>query len=549
MRAHWMIGLWSGFLCLLPVSTVYAHPPLSTSITYQGQLKSAGVPFTGLADVRVELWDDLVGGGREAGPVDFSDVDIDSGLFTITIDFGPGAFDGEARWLEIAVRIPPGSGEYTTLSPRQAVTPAPYALYAAASTPVGAAGGDLSGNYPNPLVVQLQGRAVSSAAPSSGQVLKWTGSTWSPQEDQRETAWQMSGPNISYTIGNVGIGLGDPEYQLHVRSAGSTRALSATHTAVSGQTFGGYFENSSSSGAAVHGRTLGLGGSPCGGLFDATAASGGTGVCGYGGSIGVFGNSSTAGGIGGWFTGSGTVGIGVFAETTAGSSDTYSIRGETLSTTGTGVYGYARSTSGACWGVWGRTDSTASTAHGVVGDEGGGAGHAVFARGTFAATGSKSFQIDHPLRPETHYLAHFCAEGPEPYNIYRGNVITDATGVAEVHLPEYFSQINRDPTYHLTVIDDSDEFVLAKVSRKLQDGRFTIRTSRPDIEVSWEIKAVRDDRWVQRYGYRAEFEKEDEIKGKYLHPELYDRPANQGVLHRETGEADATARPQRPVQQ
>ena len=41
-----------------------------------------------------------------------------------------------------------------------------------------AAGGDLSGNYPNPTVAKLQGQAVSATAPTSGQVLTWNGSAW-----------------------------------------------------------------------------------------------------------------------------------------------------------------------------------------------------------------------------------------------------------------------------------------------------------------------------------------------------------------------------------
>lgn len=45
------------------------------------------------------------------------------------------------------------------------------------------AGGDLSGTYPNPSVDALQGRTVSANSPNIGQVLKWNGSVWLPEND------------------------------------------------------------------------------------------------------------------------------------------------------------------------------------------------------------------------------------------------------------------------------------------------------------------------------------------------------------------------------
>jgi hypothetical protein len=49
--------------------------------------------------------------------------------------------------------------------------------------------------------------------------------------------------------------------------------------------------------------------------------------------------------------------------------------------------------------------------------------------------GSGSFKIDHPLKPETHYLVHSFIEGPQADNIYRGKVAL-ADGKATVNLDE-----------------------------------------------------------------------------------------------------------------
>lgn len=53
-------------------------------------------------------------------------------------------------------------------------------VYGAPATPSGAAGGDLSGFYPNPVVDGFQNRPVAATAPNVGDVYVWDGAQWVP---------------------------------------------------------------------------------------------------------------------------------------------------------------------------------------------------------------------------------------------------------------------------------------------------------------------------------------------------------------------------------
>ncbi len=70
-------------------------------------------------------------------------------------------------------------------------------------------------------------------------------------------------------------------------------------------------------------------------------------------------------------------------------------------------------------------------------------------------------------------------------DMYSGNIITDGTGEATVVLPDWFEALNIDFRYQLTIL--GDQFAQARVSKKIDGNRFSIKTDKPNIEVSWQV--------------------------------------------------------------
>ncbi|MCP4536465.1 MAG: hypothetical protein GY832_04900 [Chloroflexi bacterium] len=102
--------------------------PLDDAFTYQGELIRDTTPVSDTCDMAFRLYDDS-SGGLQVGTAITTPVGVVDGLFTVPLDFGATAFAGEARWLEIAVQCP-GDPLFTAFPERQALTAAPYALYA-----------------------------------------------------------------------------------------------------------------------------------------------------------------------------------------------------------------------------------------------------------------------------------------------------------------------------------------------------------------------------------------------------------------------------------
>lgn len=97
----------------------------ASAFTYQGQLRRNNQPVTAFCNASFSLWDAAGGGAQIGGTVTSATLPVRGGFFTIPLDFGWDAFNGEARWLETAI----GCGEaQATLAPRTPLRPAPYAF-------------------------------------------------------------------------------------------------------------------------------------------------------------------------------------------------------------------------------------------------------------------------------------------------------------------------------------------------------------------------------------------------------------------------------------
>ncbi|MFC1485377.1 hypothetical protein ACFL5N_02880, partial [bacterium] len=154
----------------------------------------------------------------------------------------------------------------------------------------------------------------------------------------------------------------------------------------------------------------------------------------------------------------------------------------------------------------------------------------VHVQGNLSKSGG-GFKIDHPLDPENKYLSHSFVESPDMMNIYNGNIVTNGKGIAVVELPEYFTTLNKDFRYQLTVIGKfAQAIILEEVN---QNNRFKIKTNKPNVKVSWQVTGIRQDPVAEQNRIIVEEEKRLEDRGKYLNPEAYGRPASDGIHYNE----------------
>ncbi len=135
-------------------------------------------------------------------------------------------------------------------------------------------------------------------------------------------------------------------------------------------------------------------------------------------------------------------------------------------------------------------------------------------------------RIDHPSDPENKYLQHADVVSPDMLNVYTGNVTTDSDGEAVVVLPDYFAAVNSDFRYQLTVIG---QFAQAIIAETISNNRFTIKTDKPNVAVSWQVTGIRQDPFARAQRVQVEVAKLPREVGKYQNPEAYGLSSERGV--------------------
>ncbi|MBS3914249.1 MAG: hypothetical protein KG003_07095 [Bacteroidetes bacterium] len=326
--------------------------------------------------------------------------------------------------------------------------------------------------------------------------------------------------------GEIGVNTSTPQARFHVNGSSGTSITNSNSGYTVVPTI--YATPDTSGGSPVSAAVLGIG---KGSSFL------NTGIHGYSGNSASF-------NFGGLFEAKGAAvsgrrNYGIYSEVTAGYVFTIgsymSVGASTNSTNG--VYGHYTSVTGSAaasvyGGYFSAGASNTSTNYAVYGTASSGATNYagyfsgnVYVSGTLSKGGG-SFQIDHPQDPENKYLIHSFVESPDMMNVYNGNTTTDAEGNAIVALPTYFEAENVDFKYQLTVIG---QFAQAIVATEISDNKFTIKTDKPNVKVSWQVTGVRNDKWANANKIIAEKEKEPTAKGKYLHPELYGQPVEKGI--------------------
>jgi hypothetical protein len=220
--------LWLAVLWLAEGTHAFAGAQ-GSAFTYQGRLADEGQPANGSYNLEFSLTSSDSEEGYIGSTLTLETVQVENGAFTVLLDFGGGVFDGSARWLEIGVRRSGSADPYTLLSPRQPITAAPYALFAAAAS----GGPDGSSARPAPyselslagttniVLYATNNSVVTAAADTNAVVVSGAGT-----DAANGTYTLQSISPMVYFLNSSGMKLGylpdDPQYVWQITDANSS---------------------------------------------------------------------------------------------------------------------------------------------------------------------------------------------------------------------------------------------------------------------------------------------------------------------------------------
>lgn len=509
--------------------------PLGSAFTYQGQLDQNGSPANGSYDLEFALYTASTG-GTAIDTVELDAQAVAGGLINAPLDFTDVPYDGQALWIEVGVRDA-GGGAFTTLSPRQPITAAPYALYAASGNPgpQGPAGPPGPTGPPGPEGPAGPQGDPGPQGPPGVVTLPFSGSA-SSTSPAFSVSNSGGGPAVSANGGGAdglqGVTSNAGNSGVYGNNTGGGKGVFGSGPSGQGvvgqSTSGNGVTGQSSTGAGVRGAASGTSGnSGAAGVWGdssnyygvwgtsvsadgvhGTSASAtgavGTSVSGWG----VYGHSVTSDGVHADTSGSNFSGVagfnigngyGVFGSGTIAGvfGNSPNDAGSTDGSTGIGVLGIgAPSDTSDTWagaGVKGLSGSLVGSNGGNPGVIGVGSGNgtfvsswAVYAEGGFAATGTKNFVEPHPTDPSKE-IRYASLEGREVGTYFRGTGhLVD--GRARIDIPDDFRMVTAEDglTVQLTAIGQPAN--LYCVSRSLDDIEIAGST---DVEFDYQVNGLR----------------------------------------------------------
>ncbi len=370
-----------------------------------------------------------------------------------------------------------------------------HGLITSASNAIPTLAGDATGPIGTTKVVALQGTSVSATPPTLNQVLEYTGTSWTPTTPtpgftSTGTANYIPVFTSPTSVANSKLYEDPTSFMVGL----STTTPKASFHIITKDSMTGWFSTAVATPPVKHGIVE---------MDYAGTANSGTAL--QANAYNVASNNNT------W---------GVEALGTAVGADAQGIStlvSGTASVRGLDASGYGNDQYSMGIGAYGNANGGAPlTSYGIVGNATGGGTNwsgyfvgNVNIGGNLTVVGTKSFRIDHPQDPDNKYLYHSCIESNEMMNMYNGNITTDATGVATVTLPGYFEALNKDFRYQLTVIGT---FAQAIVSKEVSHNTFEIKTSVPNVKVSWQVTGIRNDATAIAHPMVAEVDKNHSIR-------------------------------------